>query len=124
MLDEGSGSLYNTKGLRGGHPTGVTIHPSMTHMVHPTPTVIWMRARAEPLNQGLTHSRDAQSATQTVIPPCPNKLRVKGEAPQSGTYTLSNAQSALSYGGESKGRAPPIGESYTLEKLSQPLTRA
>jgi len=47
---------------------------------------------------------------------------VKGEAPQSGTYTLSNAQSALSHGGESKRRAPPIGESYTLEKLSQLLT--
>src|SRR6202040_1963387 len=74
-----------------------------------------LRGKGEAPQSGTYTLSNAQLASQTMIPPCPNKLRVKGESPQLGTYTLSNAQLALSCGGESKGRAPPIGRSCTLE---------
>ena len=135
------------KGPRGGHPIGMTMHPSITHMVTPAPTVIWMRARREPPNRGLTPSRDAPTGPSNSAVPaaCPNMRRARGEppqsgghtlskaqsasqnprakdkVPQSGTYALSKAQSASRVVDESKRRAPPIGGSCTLKKPSWPL---
>jgi hypothetical protein len=82
-------------------------------MIPPCPNKLRVKGEAPQL--GTYALSNAQLASQKMIPPCPNKLRVKGEAPKLGTYTLSNAQLALSCGGESEGRAPPIGRSCTLE---------